>query len=163
MLADRLKTTLALARRAQQMVAVLFLDLDGFKPVNDHYGHETGDELLTCLARRLEGRLRESDTLARLGGDEFVMVIPLAHAEELQEIVKRLAEDLRAPFLLNKGTVQIDGSIGIALFPRDGDTADALLRLADGAMYAVKQAGRGGYAQRVTPASPLTVTHWASM
>ncbi|MDD5387750.1 MAG: ABC transporter substrate-binding protein [Gallionellaceae bacterium] len=160
LLADRLKSTLALARRGQSLVGVLFLDLDGFKPVNDRYGHAVGDELLEGLARRLESRLRGSDTLARLGGDEFVMVVAISRCEELREIVHRLADDLHEPITLSEGVVQIDGSIGIAVYPRDGDSADALLRQADEAMYAVKRAGRGGYAMRATPDALLTVTHW---
>lgn len=160
LLADRLKTTLALARRSQSLVAVLFLDLDGFKPVNDRYGHAAGDQLLESLARRLESRLRGSDTLARLGGDEFVMVIPISRCEELREIVNRLADDLHEPITLSEGVVQVDGSIGIAVFPRDADNADTLLRQADEAMYVVKRAGRGGYAMRETPDAPLRVSYW---
>lgn len=160
LLADRLKTTLALAHRTQSRVAIMFLDLDGFKPVNDRLGHEAGDELLRGLARRLESRLRESDTLARLGGDEFVMVIPITRYEELREIVQRVADDLRKPFDLGQDTVRVDGSIGIAVYPNDADTPDALLRLADEAMYLVKQSGRGGYALREAPDSELKVTRW---
>lgn len=160
LLADRLKTTLALARRSQSMLAVLFLDLDGFKPVNDRYGHEMGDELLTRLSRRLERRLRASDTLARLGGDEFVILIPITRSEELREILPRLAEDIREPMVLRQGVIRVDGSIGIALYPNDGGTAEALLRQADEFMYAVKQAGGGGYALRDAADAVLKVTHW---
>lgn len=161
LLADRLKTTLALAHRMQSRVAVLFLDLDDFKPVNDRLGHEAGDELLSRLARRLERSLRESDTLARLGGDEFVMVIPISRYDELREIVQRVADDLHKPFDLGQGEAQVDASIGIAVYPIDADTPDALLRLADEAMYLVKQAGRGGYALREDPDSGLKITRWA--
>lgn len=160
LLADRLKTTLALARRSQSMLAVLFLDLDGFKPINDRYGHEVGDELLTRLSRRLERRLRASDTLARLGGDEFVILIPIARSEELREILPRLAEDIREPMVLRQGVIRVDGSIGIALYPSDGDSAEALLRQADEFMYVVKQAGGSGYALRETADAALKVTHW---
>lgn len=160
LLADRLKTTLALAHRAQSLVAIMFLDLDGFKPINDRLGHEAGDELLSRLARRLESGLRESDTLARLGGDEFVMVIPIARYDELREIVQRVADDLRKPFDLGQGEAQVDASIGIAVYPNDADKPDALLRLADEAMYQVKQSGRGGYALREGPDSELKITRW---
>jgi diguanylate cyclase (GGDEF)-like protein len=160
LLADRLQTSLALAKRRQTLVAVLFLDLDGFKPVNDSYGHDVGDELLVILANRIQNRLRASDTLARLGGDEFVMVIPITRVEELSEVLNRLAEDLRAPITLSSGVTWIDGSIGIAIYPDDGDTADALLRLADEAMYAVKRDGRGGYALREAGGSVVKVAHW---
>jgi diguanylate cyclase (GGDEF)-like protein len=159
-LADRLKTTLALAHRMQSLVAVMFLDLDGFKPVNDRLGHDAGDELLSRLARRLESSLRESDTLARLGGDEFVLVIPVARYDELREIVQRVVNDLRKPFDLGQDEARVDASIGIAVYPNDADTPDALLRLADEAMYLVKKSGRGGYALREAPDSELKVTRW---
>lgn len=160
LLADRLKTTLALAHRMQSLVAVMFLDLDGFKPVNDRLGHDAGDELLSRLARRLESSLRESDTLARLGGDEFVLVIPVARYDELREIVQRVVNDLRKPFDLGQDEARVDASIGIAVYPNDADTPDALLRLADEAMYLVKKSGRGGYALREAPDSELKVTRW---
>lgn len=160
LLADRMKTMLALAHRNQTLVAVLFLDLDNFKPVNDLYGHEVGDELLVALSRRLESHLRTSDTLARLGGDEFVMVISITNRHEFRDVIKRLANDLRAPFTLSKGVVRVDGSMGIAVYPHDGDSPDTLLRQADEAMYVVKHAKGSGYAMRESPGSDLTITHW---
>ncbi len=144
----RLKHAIEHSHRTAKPGAVLFLDLDRFKNVNDSLGHSAGDELLRQVAARLKKRLRLGDTLARLGGDEFVIVL-----EELSDIVDahRVAMDcidhLRTPFkLYGNNTVYIGASIGLALFPEHAETADALIQYADTALYAAKEAGRGTYA-----------------
>jgi diguanylate cyclase (GGDEF)-like protein/PAS domain S-box-containing protein len=153
MLHSRLEHAISRARRDQGQGAVLFLDLDRFKQVNDSFGHPAGDALLIAVAKRLRERLRDTDTLARLGGDEFVIVLESlaerAQAEALaQELIARLSE----PFDLPGGHIaRIGGSIGIALFPADGTTPDELVQRADVALYQSKQSGRGTYRFFVNP------------
>jgi diguanylate cyclase (GGDEF)-like protein len=138
--------------------AVLFVDLDGFKQVNDTFGHKAGDELLQTVTTRLNARLRHTDTLARLGGDEFVFVLEhIAHAQEAATVAEHIVQQIKAPFALADGTtVHIGASVGIALFPNDGTNADQLLERADRALYSAKRAGKGVYrffeSQQVTVA-----------
>jgi len=146
LLMSRLEHALARTKRGG-LGAVLFLDLDRFKPINDTLGHKAGDELLIAVAARLNGRLREQDTLARLGGDEFVIVLedlvsPAAAAEVAQDVIRLLA----TPFELPAGTrVHIGGSVGIALFPTDSTQPAQIIEQADRALYAAKRAGRECY------------------
>jgi diguanylate cyclase (GGDEF)-like protein/PAS domain S-box-containing protein len=143
LLADRLQLALAQAQRKNTEVAVLFLDLDRFKPVNDQYGHAVGDELLRQVARRLEGLLRAEDTVARVGGDEFVVVLPdLGSAEAMAATCDKITAELARPFELGAHVVEISCSIGLALYPRHATDAAELLRLADMAMYSQKHGGR---------------------
>ena len=140
LLMDRLSHSLAIARREHHKVGVIFIDLNGFKPINDSYGHLAGDQLLQAVARRLQACLRESDSLCRLGGDEFVLLVP--HAEKLEhlhELAQRLQESLRAPFRdVAEVVVRISASFGIARWPDHAADADQLLRAADEAMYQAK-------------------------
>jgi diguanylate cyclase (GGDEF)-like protein/PAS domain S-box-containing protein len=147
MLLSRLEHAVSKARRDQGLGAVLFLDLDRFKQVNDTLGHPAGDALLIAVAKRLRERLRDSDTLARLGGDEFVIVLEdLAARNQAASLAQELIARLAEPFDLSDGhTARIGGSIGIALFPADGTEPDALIKRADVALYEAKQAGRGTY------------------
>ena len=125
------------------LVAVYLLDLDGFKPVNDQYGHDVGDELLVAVAQRLRGHLRESDVVARLGGDEFVVMTPLLkQPEQAHDLGMKLLDAFRSPFALGNRQVWVGLTIGYALAPHDGSDAMGLLRLADAAMYSGKQAGK---------------------
>ena len=125
------------------LVAVYLLDLDGFKPVNDQYGHDVGDELLIAVAQRLRGHLRESDVVARLGGDEFVVMTPLLkQPEQAHDLGMKLLDAFRSPFALGNRQVWVGLTIGYALAPHDGSDAMGLLRLADAAMYSGKQAGK---------------------
>jgi len=143
LLEDRLTRALALAHRKHSSVAVLFIDLDRFKPVNDQYGHATGDELLKQVARRLEHCLRDEDTVARLGGDEFVVVLPdLQMAEFPARVADKIGSLLSEPFHIGEHFIEISCSIGISLFPRDADNVSGLMARADSAMYAAKEDGR---------------------
>jgi diguanylate cyclase (GGDEF)-like protein/PAS domain S-box-containing protein len=143
LLNDRLERAIAQARRNGRIAGVLFLDLDGFKAINDRHGHAVGDELLVDAARRLSACVREQDTVARMGGDEFTLVVQdAASREDLVAIAHKVVVALRGPFLLSSGTANISGSVGIACFPDDGEDAATLLRHADAAMYAAKGSGK---------------------
>jgi histidine ammonia-lyase len=140
---DRVGQALATARREQHEVAVLMLDLDRFKEINDTLGHAAGDELLKEVARRLSSVLRESDSIARLGGDEFSILLPGVSGTDLAEIVGRVAGSLEEPLIVDDLPLNVDVSIGLASFPKDGDDADRLLQRADVAMYLAKTANAG--------------------
>jgi diguanylate cyclase (GGDEF)-like protein/PAS domain S-box-containing protein len=145
LLNDRLSQALALAHRTGRQVAVLFLDLDQFKYVNDHYGHTAGDELLRSVTQRLSGELREGDTVARLGGDEFAVILwDAPDPSEALELAQRLLAALARPIPIDGQQLQVSASIGISLYPQDGDSAELLLKHADAAMYRVKHLGRNG-------------------
>jgi len=143
---DRLDQSISLAKRDSRRFALLYLDLDRFKAVNDTLGHTAGDALLQAAAARIRAEVRESDTVARIGGDEFAVILPdLAGREEAQTVARKIIAALAPPFLLG-GQGQhaaIGASIGIALYPADGQDADTLVNAADAAMYAAKQAGSG--------------------
>jgi len=147
LLSDRLALALAQARRGRREMAVLFLDLDGFKRVNDGWGHAQGDALLRDVAGRLAGALRTGDTVARIGGDEFTVLIPELPSEEgAVEVSRKILRELERSFRVGSSECRVTASIGIALYPRDGDDADALLRNADAAMYRAKCAGGNRFA-----------------
>jgi diguanylate cyclase (GGDEF)-like protein len=143
---DRLDRSLAEARRNQQKSAVMFLDLDGFKEINDTYGHEFGDLVLKVTADRIKAEIRETDTVARIGGDEFVII--LSRVPEL-EIVERIASSLirqiSQAIRIVKYEVSVSASIGIALYPEHGSTSEDLIRTADKAMYLVKNSGKNNF------------------
>ena len=146
LLADRVRVALANAARAKLHCAVMFLDLDKFKSINDTLGHGIGDELLIEVARRLRANVRDSDTVARLGGDEFVVVLPgIKQQDDVEMVAKKIRAALASPYNLNGNAVATTPSIGVAMYPANGDTADALFLRADEAMYAVKRDGRNGY------------------
>lgn len=146
LLFERLHQALVNARRNKRAVAVLFLDLDRFKPVNDTLGHSVGDLLLKEVAGRLQGCVRESDTVARLGGDEFVVVLTnLNDAGEVALVAQKILDTLRPPVQIEGHEVVVTASIGISLFPDDGDEDEVLIRNADMAMYWAKDLGRNKY------------------
>jgi diguanylate cyclase (GGDEF)-like protein/PAS domain S-box-containing protein len=157
LLADRTKVALSQALRNKVHCAVMFLDLDKFKSINDSLGHAVGDELLIEVARRLKMQVRDSDTVARLGGDEFVVVLPAIKVrDDAEKIAAKIRAALAAPYDLNGQTVHTTPSIGIALYPEHGADADALFKCADEAMYAVKNAGRNAYRFYGDPPAPGT-------
>jgi diguanylate cyclase (GGDEF)-like protein len=142
LLNDRLTQAIAQARRTSRQVAVLFLDLDRFKPINDLHGHENGDRVLKEVARRLSAPLRSADTLARLGGDEFVAVIPqIDNPGAIDAVIDKLQGALRVPFSIDGQCVELGVSVGCAVFPEDGLSPEALLESADAAMYQHKHRG----------------------
>ncbi|GIX31591.1 MAG: hypothetical protein KatS3mg124_2063 [Porticoccaceae bacterium] len=143
---DHLRLAIHQAERRGESLAVLFLDLDRFKLINDTLGHRTGDRLLRALAERLSGALRESDTLARLGGDEFAVLLgPGAGAQTATEVARKLLALVSQPFPLDGHQLQVTASIGICLFPEDGRDAETLLRHADTAMYQAKERGKNRF------------------
>ena len=142
---DRLNHAISLAKRDSREFALLYLDLDKFKPVNDALGHAAGDELLKAVATRIRRQVRESDTVARVGGDEFVVILPDVHGRgDAEMVARKIGATLATPFQIGtqKQSVDIGASIGIALYPADAQDADALVRAADAAMYGAKQKGR---------------------
>jgi len=140
---DRLSQAIMHAHRTRRQVAVMFIDLDRFKHVNDSLGHDAGDQLIVEIARRLSGSLRESDTVSRQGGDEFVVVLPdLAGEEDAAKVARKLLDNLFQPLVLRGQEVFPSGSIGIAMYPRHGEDSTTLLKCADSAMYGSK--GQGG-------------------
>lgn len=146
LLADRLSQAMVRCQRQQQSLAVVFLDLDGFKAVNDTYGHDMGDELLIALSRHMKKALREGDTLSRFGGDEFIAVLTdLAKAGDCKPVLERLLEAAATPVTLGDAVMQVSASIGVTLYPQDGVDADQLMRHADQAMYVAKLAGKNRY------------------
>jgi diguanylate cyclase (GGDEF)-like protein len=145
LLHDRLQHAIRAAQRNGTAVALLVMDLDRFKEVNDTFGHHTGDQLLKLLGDRLGSVLRGSDTIARLGGDEFAVLLPTATVDDATQIAERLLEMLEEPFNLSGLQLEIDASIGIALAPDHGSDADTLMRRADVAMYVAKR-GNSGHA-----------------
>ncbi|MCJ7664453.1 MAG: PAS domain S-box protein, partial [Desulfobacterales bacterium] len=149
---DRLSMALTQARRSQKNLAVMLLDLDYFKDVNDTLGHSVGDQLLCAVGDRLKGLLRRGDTIARIGGDEFLLLLPeMLEIEYATTIAQKVLQAFREPFTCNEHQLHITTSIGIALFPDDGENADTLMKSADIAMYRAKNKGRDSF-QRYTPA-----------
>ena len=143
LLHQRAEHAIALSRRSGRMLAMLFIDLDRFKEVNDRLGHAAGDEVLREVATRLAGCLREVDTIARHGGDEFVVLLEELEApEEVEQITTRMQEALLAPLTIHGRNIQMTISVGVAFYPRDGDSVSTLIRRADLAMYRAKDLGR---------------------
>ena len=143
---DRLEQAVVAARRAKGRLAVLFLDLDRFKQINDSLGHEAGDELLRQVSRRLRESVRESDTVSRLGGDEFTLLLPQVEGHAGGErVAAHVLEAMRRPFRLGERELRVTTSIGIAIGPDHGEDAETLMKHADAAMYVAKEQGRAGY------------------
>lgn len=136
---DRLKQAILNAKRGQEPLAVMLLDLNNFKEINDSMGHGVGDQILTEIAKRLLGIMRGGDTVARMGGDEFLILLPKSNPQKQSQFMDRFNAILEKPFTIEKQTFEIKASVGLALFPDDGDDPEALLKRADVAMYAAKQ------------------------
>lgn len=145
LLNDRCSTAIAAAHRHGQGVALMFLDLDHFKNINDSLGHRVGDDVLVELARRLQRAVREQDTVSRLGGDEFVLLLPDTDADGAAHVARKLLQTALEPFLIEGHELTVTPSIGIALYPQDGASLEALSRCADAAMYQAKEEGRNGF------------------
>ena len=146
LLMDRLKMATAQAKRNAQKLALMMLDLDNFKNVNDSLGHMVGDKLLKEISLRLTGRLRQNDTICRLGGDEFIILLPaIERVEDAVEVAKIILESFEQSFICNDHLINSSISIGIAIYPDDAQDIDALMKNADMAMYYVKAHGRNGY------------------
>jgi len=142
LMVDRLGQLLARAKRSGTAFAVLFMDIDGFKEVNDSYGHEVGDLLLRAVAGRLTKNVRQSDTVARIGGDEFVIILETVRKDRGADAVAlKVERSVATPYLLQGHTLQVTVSIGISFYPDNGEDADTLLRAADSAMYLAKRKG----------------------
>jgi diguanylate cyclase (GGDEF)-like protein/PAS domain S-box-containing protein len=147
LLRDRLSLAISQAKREDEMLAVMFLDLDRFKNINDSLGHVVGDELLQQVSTRLKSCVREGDTLARFGGDEFTLLLPkiAKGKEDVSKIAEKINEVLKDPFTVDNNELYVSASIGIAIYPRDGTDMDSLIKHADIAMYNVKDTGKNNY------------------
>jgi diguanylate cyclase (GGDEF)-like protein len=146
LLSDRLSQAMLQCSRHEQSLAVVFLDLDGFKAINDTHGHDVGDELLIILSARMQEALREGDSLARIGGDEFVAVLAgLAKVEDCEPVLERLLLATSERVIIDNIVVNVSASIGVTLYPQDNVDADLLLRHADQAMYVAKELGKNRY------------------
>jgi diguanylate cyclase (GGDEF)-like protein/PAS domain S-box-containing protein len=146
LLQDRTRQAILRAERSAQHVGVLFIDLDNFKTINDSLGHHVGDRLLQTVAQRVKGCLREGDTVARQGGDEFIVVLPgVARFEDIGMVAGKILQSVSAPYAIEGNELHTSASIGVAVYPEDGEDVEALMRHADIAMYHAKRAGRANY------------------
>jgi two-component system cell cycle response regulator len=146
LLEDRIETALLHANRSHSKAAVMYLDLDGFKAINDTYGHAYGDEVLKMVSQRLLATSRKEDTVARLGGDEFVVVLGEIHClADAQGPAAKLVEALSEPYFINDLTLRLSTSIGISLYPDDAENVESLISIADYALYEAKRSGKNRY------------------
>ena len=146
LLADRLSQAMLQCSRHQKSLAVVFIDLDGFKDVNDAHGHKVGDDLLIALSLRMKEALREGDTLARFGGDEFVAILAdLSKVEDCEPVLQRLLLAATKPITINNIVLKVSASIGVTIYPQDNADTDQLIRHADQAMYVAKESGKNRY------------------
>jgi diguanylate cyclase (GGDEF)-like protein/PAS domain S-box-containing protein len=145
LLSDRMKQLIAQTSREKNMMAVCYLDLDGFKPINDTMGHDAGDQVLIEVSRRIESTIRGGDTVARLGGDEFVVLLRQDKGEECVETLKRLLAAIAQPIIVKNKSHTLSASIGVSIYPLDDEDPDILLRHADQAMYVAKQSGKNRF------------------
>ncbi len=143
---DRLEHSIKKAQRNKQIMALLFIDLDHFKEINDSLGHAVGDEILKTVTDRLSQTIRKEDTLARLGGDEFTIIVEnLNHAQDISFLAQKIIDELSTPIKIEDNILYVSSSIGISLYPDDGGSAQNLLKYADAAMYKAKDEGRNNY------------------
>lgn len=149
--ADRAAMTFSLARKKEQRAAVLFIDLDGFKKINDTYGHRSGDCVLQMVGIRLRACLRDIDTVARIGGDEFAVLLgPLDDRHRAETVAAAITEAMRRSFPLGEAAAGVAASIGISMFPEDGHDVESLLQHADAEMYQAKEGGRDDVASIIS-------------
>lgn len=141
---DRLEQEIKVTNRTCLSTALLFIDLDYFKKVNDILGHDIGDELLIQVARRIQRNVRKADTVARIGGDEFTVILSqIANARDATVVAEKVIQELELPFIINGQEIRISASIGVSIYPNDGDSVKSLLKKSDIAMYEAKKNGRG--------------------
>lgn len=145
LLQDRLKQSIEKAQRKREQFAVMFLDLDGFKSINDAYGHQAGDALLLSVAERIRELLRSQDTFSRMGGDEFVLIVPTSDSQDAAVVAQRIIDTVALSISIESAEVHVTASIGVAMYPSDGATERELVAHADAAMYHTKNNGRNGY------------------
>jgi diguanylate cyclase (GGDEF)-like protein len=146
LLMDRLALAITHAHRNKRAMAVMYLDLDGFKQINDTLGHDTGDKLLNMVAARLTAAVRQEDTVARVGGDEFVIALwELIHADGLVKLVSKVIQAVSQPYVIDGHTVNITTSVGVSIYPTHGEGADTLMKSADLALYEAKRTGKNDY------------------
>ncbi|MDO8310784.1 MAG: diguanylate cyclase [Sideroxyarcus sp.] len=146
LLMDRLLLAIAHARRNKRIMAVMYLDLDGFKQINDTLGHDAGDTLLNMVAARLVAAVRQEDTVARIGGDEFVIALwELNHLDDVVKLVSKVIEAVSRPYLIQDRSVNMTVSVGVSLYPIHGEEVDTLMRSADLALYDAKHTGKNAY------------------
>jgi len=144
---DRLEHASTVAKRSNEKIAIIFMDLDHFKEINDSYGHYTGDKVLIEVANRLKSQIRESDTIARLGGDEYSIILnKFGNIDAIKNIIHKLINVMQEPILVENKKLSITLSLGVTIYPDDGIKTDILLRNADSAMYKAKANGKNGYA-----------------
>ncbi len=142
LLADRLEQEVARARRVRHGFALLMFDLDGFKEVNDRWGHAAGDRVLALVGDRARRAVRASDTVGRQGGDEFMAILPEASLAGALAVAEKLLESLAVPYTLERAEAHVSASIGVSVFPEDGADGESLQRAADAALYAAKRDGK---------------------
>lgn len=143
---ERLKFVLQMAERKECIASVLFVDLDGFKRINDSYGHDVGDQVLKHCANKITEVIRESDTACRIGGDEFIVILPEVENEEfIGDICQRILAKIKTPIVLDDIEINIGASIGAAYYPKHGNTPQQLKKCADALMYEVKRRGKNDY------------------
>lgn len=146
LLMDRLSLSIAHAHRNKSTMAVLYLDLDRFKQVNDSLGHDAGDTLLNMVAARLTATVRQEDTVARLGGDEFVIALwKLSQADDVAKLASKVVQDLSKPYIIRGHDVHISASVGVGIYPMHGEDGETLMKSADLAMYEAKRKGKNDY------------------
>ena len=146
LLMDRLSLAITHAHRSKHMMAVMYLDLDGFKQINDTLGHDAGDTLLRMVADRLVAAVRQEDTVARLGGDEFVIVLwELSHAESATKVVSKMVEAVSQPYSIEGRDVNMTISVGVGIYPLHGEDVETLMKSADLALYEAKRTGKNDY------------------
>ncbi len=158
LLSDRLSLSIAHARRNKSAMAVMYLDLDGFKQINDTLGHDAGDTLLRAVATRLVAAVRQEDTVARLGGDEFVIVLcDLDHPDSVAKLVSKVIQAVSQPYSIEDRTVCMTASVGVGIYPTHGEDVETLMKGADKALYEAKRTGKNDY-RIATRIDPPTVT-----
>lgn len=159
LLLDRLSSAIAHAHRNRDMMAVMYMDLDQFKEINDTLGHDAGDALLTEVGKRLAGAVRQADTVARLGGDEFMIVLSeLTDSDDIRVLATKIISVVGQPYCLNGAEVVMTASIGVSIYPTHGETNEILIKRADVALYEAKHSGRNNYCLASNTASKKFAT-----